>query len=136
MVKDPMNFFFYGSLRTGYWNQYVLPKTAENLGLAKTVKPFQLYVGRSRVPTCVPGGETPLVGEVYSVDKKDSKDIFFLEVGYEHGEFEVELEDGSKVMATIFHHNDPKDCDYLKGGYMFVPSGDYTKVIKPNGERI
>src|SRR5687768_2106299 len=107
-----MNFFFYGSLRTGYWNQHVLPRDAENLGLAKTVTPFQLYVGKSHIPTCVPGGDHPLIGEVYSVDKKDSKDIFWLEAGYEHGQFEVMLEDGSILNATIFHHKDPKDCGY------------------------
>lgn len=131
-----MNFFFYGSLRTGYWNQHVLPKTAEKLGDAKTVQPFQLYVGKSHVPTCVPGGDNPLVGEVYSVDKKDTDSIFWLETGYKHGEFEAQLEDGSIVSVTIFYHDDPRDCGYLRGGYEFVPSGDYTKVIKPNGERV
>ena len=129
-------FFFYGSLRTGYWNQYVLPKTARKVGNAETVSPFQLYVGKSRIPTCVPGGDNPLKGEVYEVENKDTSRIYSLEFGYKDQTIKAQLEDGTLVEAVIFHHDDPKDCNYLRGGYEFVPSGDYTKVIKPNGDRV
>lgn len=130
--------FFYGSLRTGYWNQRVLSKNAKRLGLAKTVLPFGLYIGKvGTVPTCIPNeGTKSLVGDLYSLNASDARGVDCLEAGYESGLFDVIDENGQTHQAKIYHHNDPKDCSYIRSGYVLVSSGDYTKAVRPNGERI
>ena len=132
------NFFFYGSLRTGYWNNLrVLSKDAVRVGDATTVKPFKLYLGlKGTVPTVVPGGKTLLHGELYQLNEKDSQKVFWLESGYESDEFEVVLDDGTIVNAMIFHHDSPEDCGYLSKDHVVVASGDYTKAVKTDGSRI
>lgn len=125
-------FFFYGSLRKGYWNQAHLSKEAEYVGTGKTVKPFGLYIGKA-VPTVVPcDGKTPLTGDLYRLNDYDAKRIYWLESGYKHDEFEVEV-DGQTYKATIFYHDSPEDCAYIMGNFTHVVSGDYTKVMNPDG---
>lgn len=132
-------FFFFGSLRTGYWNQRILSSKATLLGLARTVLPFALYISeRGTVPTTVPNeGSTPLIGEVYALDDDDAARVFRLETGYDSGEFQVEFADGSgTAQVTIFHHKSAKACGYISGKPLLIESGDYTLAITPQGERI
>lgn len=132
-------FFFYGSLRSGYWNQRVLRENPTRLGNSTTVLPFELYVGSSltsTVPTVVPGaGKVPLHGELYRLSKNDALSVYRLETGYKDGQFEVTCE-GRRYMAHIFHHDAPQDCSYLRGGYVLVPRGDYTDVVRPDGHKV
>lgn len=136
--SKPGLFFFFGSLRTGYWNQRILSSRAKALGVARTVEPFALYISnRGTVPTCVPqSGDTPLTGEVYELDELDASATYCLETGYDHGTFDVVLDNGEIVQATIFHHKSPAACYYMSGGPLLIPSGDYTQAIAPNGDRI
>lgn len=131
-------FFFYGSLRTGYWNQRILSEDAEKVGDAVTKDPFTLYVGtRTSVPTVVPSETGPsLHGELYRLNDTDESRVYRLEAGYDQREFDVVTEDGETYTASIFCHTDPKLCRYLCDGYVVVPSGDYTTFIKPNGDRV
>ena len=131
-------FFFYGSLRSGYWNQRVLPKEARLVTRGKTDLGFALYVGcRGNVPTCIPNvGHTPLVGEVWEVPESDVANIYGLEAGYECGDFNVTGEDGLSYLVPIFHHSSPEDCAYLRGGFDLIPSGDYTQEVSTKGERL
>lgn len=130
------NFFFYGSLRTGYWNQRVLSSKAIKVADAQTVEPHELYIGKTgTVPTAVPGGGTFLRGEVYSLNKEDERSVRALEAGYHPREIEVSLKDGEIVKATIFGHDKPEDCPYIRANFVKIP-GDYTKSVAKNGERL
>lgn len=132
-------FFFFGSLRTGYWNQRILSPKATLLGLARTVDPFALYISeRGTVPTTVPNeGSIPLIGEVYALDDDDAARVFRLETGYESGDFLVEFADGSgTAQVTIFHHKSARACGYMSGKPILIESGDYTQAITPQGERV
>lgn len=131
-------FFFFGSLRTGYWNQRILSDSAKRLGLARTLLPFALYISEGgTVPTTIPNlGTTPLIGEVFALNEQDSRSVFRLETGYESGTFQVRLENGDVVEAIIFHHTSPAACYYMSGKPVLIPSGDYTQAIAPNGARM
>lgn len=128
-------FFFFGSLRRGYWNQGILSEDAVFIGSGRTTAPFKLYIGKQgHVPTCTPDSSgVPLIGELYALNPRDAVNVYRLETGYESGSFEVELADGQLHQATIFHHTDPKACSYLWGGPVLIPSGDYTDAIAPDG---
>lgn len=130
-------FFFFGSLRQGYWNNRILSSSATCLGNAQTVEPCALYIGvRGTVPTCVPGeGSTPLKGEVWELNQADARRVYDLETGYLSDDFDVRLADGTLVQATIFHHKDAEDCYYMAGGPEVVASGDYTTVVGMEGGR-
>lgn len=135
-IATPSNlFFFYGSLRRGYWNNRILSSAAEYVGPARTLKPFALYIGKQgHVPTCSPNvGETPLQGELWKLNDRDASNVRRLETGYEEGSFEVLLKDGTTHTAFIYHHTDPKACWYLAGGPQLIPSGDYTDAIEKDG---
>lgn len=141
-VSEPVSksslFFFFGSLRSGYWNQRIIQDPSSHLmGLAETVEPCALYIGaHGTVPTCIPGeGSTPLKGELWSLGERDIPRVFMLETGYESGTFPVRLKDGSVQEALIFHHKTAKACYYMAGGPILVPSGDYTLEIGKDGER-
>jgi gamma-glutamylcyclotransferase (GGCT)/AIG2-like uncharacterized protein YtfP len=129
-------FFFYGSLREGYWNQFVLSNGAKKLGVGETVKPFELYIGSGRVPCICPGGATPVKGDVYEVGNQDSKRIYQLENGYKHKEEEIKLSDGTTVKATLFYSDKPEDNPYMRAGASLILNGDYTTVIGKNGQKL
>lgn len=130
-------FFFYGSLRTGYWNQRILSKSARKIGDAQTVQPFELYVGkRGHVPTCVPVEQgNVLHGELYELNDVDARRVEQLETGYNVDYFDVVV-GGETHTARIYHHTSPEDCSYLRGGHFLVPTGDYTSVVSKTGELI
>jgi gamma-glutamylcyclotransferase (GGCT)/AIG2-like uncharacterized protein YtfP len=138
VTKRNLFFFFFGSLRSGYWNQRILSNRSHLIGPAETVDPFALYIGKhGTVPTCVPKeGSTPLKGEVWELAETDIPRVYMLETGYDHGTFPVTLKDGEIVEAVIFHHKDAKACYYMNGGPTLVPSGDYTLAVTKDGERI
>jgi gamma-glutamylcyclotransferase (GGCT)/AIG2-like uncharacterized protein YtfP len=129
--------FFYGSLRTGYWNNIrcISPKS-KKVGDAETAEKMSLYIGKSDVPTVVPGGSNTVKGEVWSLTPNDAKVVKYLEAGYDEKEVEVVLPDGEVVKAIMYGHDSPQECLYLRGGYDLVPSGDYTQVLNTNRERI
>lgn len=128
-------FFFYGSLRSGYWNNGILSQEAVFLGPARTLKGFNLFVGQhGYVPTCVPAENgTPLIGELYALNPRDASNVYRLETGYESGQFEVTLANSIKYQATIFHHTDPLACYYLGGKPKLIASGNYADAILPDG---
>lgn len=131
-------FFFFGSLRSGYWNNRILSSAAKFLGRARTVQPFALYIGRTgSVPTCTPEvGDVPMQGELWALNARDASSVYGLETGYEHGTFPVVLaEDNVVHQATIFYHSNPATCWYLAGGPQVIPSGDYTDAINPEGHQ-
>lgn len=140
-MTDKSNlFFFFGSLRKGYWNNGMLSEDAVYLGPARTVKGFNLFIGKSgHVPTCQPdAAASPMIGEVWALSGRDESNVYSLETGYEHGVFQVTLlEKPEEILeATIFHHTKPETCWYLSGGPVLVPSGDYTDVVTREGRRV
>lgn len=136
-IQPSTLFFFFGSLRRGYWNNGILSEDAVFIGSGRTTAPFNLYIGRQgHVPTCTPDpAGVPLVGELYALNPRDASNVYRLETGYEHASFEVQLADGQRHQATIFHHTDPKACYYLGGEPVLIASGDYTDAIAPDGQR-
>lgn len=133
-----MKFFFYGSLRTGYWNQWILSDTARKVGDAQTLRPFKMYIGDyGNVPTVVPVevGKS-LRGELYELDETDSQRVYQLETGYDSGMFDVTTPDGVQHQAMIFHHTTPQACPYLRQDYTEVPSNDYTLAVSKTGKRL
>lgn len=130
-------FFFFGSLRRGYWNNTRLSNTAQFLGDGKSLTPFSLYVGaRGTVPTCCPDPKgVPLVGELYALGERDAASVYMLETGYKSGTFKVKLNDAEEeVEAVIFYHDSPKACYYISGEPVLIPSGDYADKIGRDGE--
>lgn len=130
-------FFFFGSLRQGYWNNALLSKDAVFLGPARTVAPFKLFIGKNgSVPTCQPNaGEMPMQGELYALNPRDASNVYRLETGYEHAIFQVVTEDGKVHDATIFHHTNPATCWYLGGEPVVIETGNYADVIAQDGGR-
>lgn len=137
MTSPSALFFFYGSLRSGYWNNGILSDEAVRLGPAQTTKGFNLFIGmQGHVPTCSPAENgVPLIGELYALNPRDASNVYRLETGYEAGQFEVVMADGTKHEATIFHHRDPLACYYLSGQPRLIPSGNYADAILPDGRQ-
>lgn len=139
-------FFFFGSLRRGYWNNGLISNQSKLLGHASTKDPFRLYIGKlGTVPTCVPALEDkdqppagPLHGEIWELSPADARSVYLLETGYDNAKFDVSLNEAPDevLSATIFHHTRAADCGYMRGGPELVPSGDYTDVVNVDGARI
>lgn len=130
-------FFFFGSLREGYWNQRVLSKDARKICTTQTREPFALYIDEhGTVPTAVPGeGKKLLWGDVYALNEKDAHRVETLEYGYKSKTILVELDDESLVDATIYYHDKAGDCPYIRKPVL-VPNGDYTTVVSKTGGRL
>lgn len=70
-------FFFYGTLKQGFYNDY-LTKNMEYLGEFTTLPKYTLYDGG--FPVVERDGETSIKGELYLCsDEREAKEIFQLE---------------------------------------------------------
>jgi len=129
--------FFYGSLRTGYWNQRrVLSENAVRVSDA-VLEGFSLFVGHvTNVPTVCPNiSNTVVKGDLYDLDKTDTNRVAILETGYRCDDFEVILPDGEIRMARVYYCDTPEDCPYFGNGSKRVVNGDFTTVVGPRGEK-
>lgn len=130
-------YFFYGSLRSGYWNNGILAG-AKLIGAAITIELFNLYVGRhGPVPCVVPDPEkgVPLVGEMWELDGLTAQRVDRLEFGYSKGLFEV-MQSGVRTKAYIYHADKVKGAPYIGTDPILIESGDYADAYNTRNERI
>jgi len=111
--------FVYGTLKRGFWNNYLL-EDAEFLGEGTTLEKFKLFtVG---FPYAVPDKSgLPLRGEVYRVCKGTLKRLDRLEgypSHYRRKEVEVRLDSGEVIKAIIYYTETPR-------GRELSPRGDF-----------
>lgn len=82
VVKDLKTLVFvYGSLKKNYPNHYLL-ETSDKVSDFVTPPDYTMY-SLGGFPAIVKGGDTPITGEVYSVDDKTFARLDVLE-GYPH----------------------------------------------------
>lgn len=127
--------FFYGSLRSGYWNngRCVNPEEDKLIGLAKTTAPFRLFINTGHfVPVAVPAADGyPLVGELWELCDNSAMRVHHLENGYKDAEFEVTVDDQAPVQATIYFCDKVQESPYHSNMEHVVEetSGDYAELV-------
>lgn len=128
--------FFYGTLRTGYWNNpRCISEKSKLLGIGKTVDNFQMFV-EQRIPCLI---HPPLgcrikgyniVGEVWELCERDAERVHYLERGYGDEMIQVRLENGSEVTAKIYYAVSGEMPCYYTGHQVEVTSGNFEDAVK------
>lgn len=111
-----MNIFVYGTLMSGFGNNRLL-SGSKFIGNAITK---EKYTMRSRgIPFVNENKPTSNIhGEVYKVDKPTLSQLDSLEGHpnwYYRKEIDLEMEDGSEIVAEIYF-NDDKSCSIVESG--------------------
>ncbi|MBI4815557.1 MAG: gamma-glutamylcyclotransferase [Deltaproteobacteria bacterium] len=96
-----MLLFVYGSLLRGERNHHMLQK-APFAGEGRTVRSFEL-VDLGPYPALLPGGSTSVVGELFAVPDELLLELDAFEDEREYARREIELLDGRRVFAYVYH---------------------------------
>jgi len=123
--------FFYGTLRSGYWNnQRVITPSSQLIGPAITQDNFRLFIN-GNIPCAVPDNDGyPLIGEVWELSREDAQYVQSLEYGYDFKEIIV-LSQGQPVTAGIYFCARPEDSPYFTTEQREEPTGDFSHAVKP-----
>lgn len=112
------NVFVYGSLKKGYWNHRCMEMAGGKLIDNGKLKGACLYAYASFPALAFNKNQNKIVrGELYKV--KDMSPLDSLEgypSFYNRSQVEVELDNGKKETAWVYHFNQPPQCEVIESG--------------------
>jgi gamma-glutamylaminecyclotransferase len=121
-MSNSHNIFVYGTLRSGFHNNYLL-MNAKLIGKGKTKTKMAMFIsGIPYVNRSSP--EYQIVGEVYSVDDSTLKRLDSLEGHpdwYKREPEPIIMDDGEEIIAELYLNDNSKNL---------AKSGDYENNIK------
>ncbi|HVU07838.1 MAG TPA: gamma-glutamylcyclotransferase family protein [Verrucomicrobiae bacterium] len=123
--------FFYGTIRSGYWNSHRITNTSKLIAPAVTEEKFRLFIQRGNVPCAVPTPDGyPLVGEVWELSDADAQWVQWLERGYQFKTTTVTA-GSQRINAGIYFCEQAEDSPYYVSDQREEHSGDFSNAVKP-----